>query len=174
MIQYTCIKCGAANSAHDSQAGQGVVCPQCGNMNIVPATAGAGAAPPPAATPVSPAMPAAAPMTPEQVNQWAMVCHLAALAGFMIPFGNIVGPLVVWLLKGKEHPFIDANGKASLNFQITLAIAYVVCVPLMFLLVGIPLMIALGIYGLIMVIIASVRASRGVQYKYPVSLSLVK
>ena len=72
----------------------------------------------------------------EPVNKdermWAMLCHLSALAGFVVPFGSIIGPLIVWLIKRDEMPVVDVHGKKALNFQITMAIAYVVCFVLMF------------------------------------------
>ena len=58
---------------------------------------------------------------------WAMLCHLSALAGFVVPFGSIIGPLIVWLIKKDEMPIVDEHGKKALNFQITMAIAYLVC-----------------------------------------------
>ena len=54
---------------------------------------------------------------------WGMVAHLAALAGFMIPFGNILGPLVVWLVKREESAFVAYHAKQSMWFQIFTAIA---------------------------------------------------
>ena len=58
---------------------------------------------------------------------WAMLCHLSALAGFIIPFGSVLGPLIIWLIKKDEMPIVDVHGKKALNFQITMAIAYFVC-----------------------------------------------
>ena len=55
-----------------------------------------------------------------------MLCHLSSLAGSVIPFGNIVGPLVVWLIKKDEYAFVDDQGKESLNFQISITIYTVV------------------------------------------------
>jgi uncharacterized Tic20 family protein len=49
---------------------------------------------------------------------WAMFCHIAAFAFFIFPFGNILGPLVIWLIKKETYPFVDEQGKESLNFQI--------------------------------------------------------
>ena len=52
-----------------------------------------------------------------------MLCHLSAFAGFTgIPFGTILGLLVIWLLKREESPFIDTHGKEALNFQISVII----------------------------------------------------
>jgi len=54
-----------------------------------------------------------------KLRNWGMLCHLMAFAGLLgIPFGHLLGPLIIWLLKKNDHPYIDAQGKASLNFQI--------------------------------------------------------
>src|ERR1035438_7123864 len=78
--------------------------------------------PPPPVTPVS--SPPPPPASPEsQARMWNMLCHLSALAGFVIPFGNILGPLIIWQIKKNEFPSVDIHGKAALNFQITVIIA---------------------------------------------------
>lgn len=106
---------------------------------------------------------------------WGMLCHLSALAAvFGIPMLNILGPLVVWLLKKNTSAFVDEQGKCALNFQITVTIALLVCIPLMFVVIGIPLMIAIGIADLVFVIIASIKVNQGESYKYPYSLNLIK
>ena len=57
------------------------------------------------------------PTSPDRESQqWAMFAHLSALTGFFIPFGNIIGPIVIWQLK-KEMPFVADQGKEALNFQ---------------------------------------------------------
>jgi len=104
---------------------------------------------------------------------WGMLAHLSALAGFIVPFGSVLGPLIVWLLKKDEMPFVDEQGKEALNFQITVAIGFVVCVLLMFVLIGIPLFFALMIYALVMTIIATIEANKGKQYRYPFALRLI-
>jgi uncharacterized Tic20 family protein len=63
------------------------------------------------------------PKPSQEVRQWAMFCHLSALLGIWIPFGNLIGPLILWQMKRETDPFIDAQGKEALNFQITVAIA---------------------------------------------------
>jgi uncharacterized Tic20 family protein len=107
---------------------------------------------------------------------WAMLCHVAAAAQLLgIPFGNVLGPLVIWLIKKDEHPFIDANGKESLNFQITVAIAIVVCIPLFFCAgIGAILAGAIGIADIIFVIIAAIKANNGESYRYPLTIRLIK
>lgn len=111
-----------------------------------------------------------------------MFCHLSALAGFIgVPFGNILGPLIVWQIKKNEIPSVDAHGKAALNFQITMTLALLATAAVMFigflLCVGwllFPVFIAIGLAGLIFPIIAGIKANNGEDYKYPWSLELVK
>ena len=82
-----------------------------------------------------------APLKPgQQARQWAMLCHLAAFAGLAVPFGNLLGPLIVWQMKKDVDPFVDAQGKEALNFQISVAIAVMVCFLLMLLVIGFPLL----------------------------------
>jgi uncharacterized protein len=133
---------------------------------------------PPPAQPPAPTPPS----SPEsQARTWNMLCHLSALAGFIIPFGNILGPLLVWQIKKNEIPSTNIHGKAALNFQITVTIAalvgMVVAVILSFVCVGfllIPLVILIGLAGLVFAIIAGIKANNGEDYKYPFSLNLVK
>ncbi len=128
---------------------------------------------PPVTQPIPPQT--SGPMTEKNAYTWGMFCHLAALAGFIgIPFGNIIGPLVVWLIKKEEHPFIDQQGKAALNFQISMAIYGIVAFLLTFIIIGIPLLIALVIFDLIFIIMASVKASKGETQKYPLTITFIK
>lgn len=104
-----------------------------------------------------------------------MLCHLAALAFFVVPFyGNVAGPLIVWLIKKDEFPLVDCEGKKALNFQITVFIAFLICFPLVFVLIGIPLIIALVITSLVCTIIAAVRTSEGRDYEYPFSIKFFR
>ena len=111
---------------------------------------------------------------PKEHRTWGMLCHLLALAGIVVPFGNVIGPLVIWLIKKDEIPFVNEQGKEALNFQITLAIGMLICIPLVFVIIGLPLLMALGIFSLVMTIIASIKANDGVHYRYPFRLQLIK
>lgn len=116
-----------------------------------------------------------APQVSKDEQNWAMICHLAALSGFLIPFGNIVGPLIVWLIKRGEMPMVDRQGKEAINFQITVSIAIAICIPLMFILIGIPLMFVVGLGALVLTIIAAVKVSNGnFDYRYPLTIRLLK
>jgi len=104
---------------------------------------------------------------------WGMLCHLSALAGFIIPLGNILGPLVVWLIKKDESEFVDQAGKESLNFQISMTIYITVSIILIIFLIGIPLLIGLGLADLVLIIIAGVQTNNGTQYRYPFTIRFI-
>jgi uncharacterized Tic20 family protein len=103
-----------------------------------------------------------------------MLCHLSALSGFIIPFGSLIGPLVVWQIKKNQYPIVDDQGKEALNFQITITLAAIVSAILIVLLVGIFLLIAVGIASLVFTIIAAIKANNGETYRYPFCLRLIK
>lgn len=113
-------------------------------------------------------------MEAAQERTWAMVAHLVALAGFIIPLGNIIGPLVVWLIKKDESPFVDDQGKESLNFQISITIYCLVAAILIVIVIGIFLLIGLGILAVVLIIIAAVKANSGEKFRYPLALRLVR
>jgi uncharacterized Tic20 family protein len=115
----------------------------------------------------------------KEQRTWAMVCHLASFAICLaIPFGNTLGPLIVWLIKKDEMPLVDDQGKESLNFQITVTIfGLVLAVPIIFppaICLTIPLGSVLAVAAIVMVIMAAVAANKGEKYRYPVTLRLIK
>lgn len=103
----------------------------------------------------------------QEARQWAMFCHLAAFLCFVLPFGNLLGPLVVWQLKRETDPFVDQQGKEALNFQITVTIAVAISCLLMLVLIGFVLLGLVSIGALILTIIACVKANEGLDYRYP-------
>lgn len=103
-----------------------------------------------------------------------MLAHLSALSGFIIPFGSLIGPFVVWQIKKNDIPQVETHAKDALNFQITVAIAMIVCFILMFVAIGIFLMPIVGIGALVCTIIAAVKANNGERWKYPVSFTFLK
>jgi len=110
----------------------------------------------------------------EAERNWAMLCHLSAFAGFFFPFGGIIGPLICWLSRKDESQWIDLNGKASLNFQISLLLYIVLTIPLCFIIIGIPIVIFLGFLKVICIIIGSVKASKGEEFRYPLSIPFIQ
>jgi uncharacterized Tic20 family protein len=104
---------------------------------------------------------------------WGMLAHLSALVFGL--FGlSFLGPLIVMLTKGKEFRYVEYHAKEALNFQITVTIATFVCIPLVFVIIGILLLPVISIGYLVLTIIAAVKANEGVMYKYPFCLRLVK
>jgi uncharacterized Tic20 family protein len=106
-------------------------------------------------------------------KQWAFFAHLAALLGFVVPFGNLIGPLVVWQLKKNEMPFVDDQGKEAVNFQITVCLALIVSFVLMLVLIGFVLLPIVAIAALVLTIIGAVKANDGIAYRYPFTLRLI-
>lgn len=106
-------------------------------------------------------------------KMWAMLCHLSALAGFVIPFGNIIAPLVIWILKKEEYPLVDDQGKEALNFQISVTIYLIIGVILIFVAIGIVVLPLIALFSLIMIIVASIKANDGVKYRYPLTIRLI-
>lgn len=106
---------------------------------------------------------------------FGMLCHLLGFAGVIgIPFGNILGPLIMWLVKKNESSFVDQCGKESLNFQISLTIYAVVCALLTIILIGFAGLFAILIIDIICIIKASIKANNGKTYTYPLTIRFIK
>ncbi|GBE39359.1 MAG TPA: DUF4870 domain-containing protein [Nitrospirae bacterium] len=111
---------------------------------------------------------------PKQERTLAMFCHLGAFAGYIFPFGNILAPLIIWLIKKEEMPFVNDQGKESLNFQISITIYFLISILLALVLIGYVLMLGLAIFDVVMVIIATVKANKGEAYRYPLTIRFLK
>lgn len=119
-------------------------------------------------------------------RQWAMFAHLSALlggiatAGWAGTVGCFIGPLVIWLVKKDTMPFVDDQGKESLNFNITVAIIFLALWILTIvtlgigLIISVPVFFVVGIAWLVLTILASVKANEGVAYRYPFALRLIR
>jgi uncharacterized Tic20 family protein len=109
------------------------------------------------------------------VRNWCVLAHALALVGFLVPVaGHIVGPLIVWLAKREDSPEIDAHGKESLNFQVSMLIYNVISGVLCLVLIGFLFLLILHILNVIFVIIASIQASEGKLFRYPFTIRLIK
>jgi uncharacterized Tic20 family protein len=118
---------------------------------------------------------AAVPGLTENERTWGMLAHLAALTGVVVPlFGCVLGPLFVWLARRDQSSFVEGQAKEALNFNISVFLASIVCSLLMLVFVGFILGAALFIAWLVMTLIAAIKASEGIAYRYPFSLRLVK
>ena len=105
---------------------------------------------------------------------WAMLCHFSAFAGLIFPFGNFLAPLIIWLIKKEELPFVENQGKEVLNFQISMTIYLLISGILCIILIGIPILIGLVIFCFIITLIAAISANDGKAYRYPMNLRLIK
>lgn len=114
------------------------------------------------------------PLPDKDARNWGMICHLSAFFGCVIPFGNVLGPLIVWSIKKSDHPFIDDQGLEALNFQLTVALCLIASFILIVMVVGIILIPVITIYALIMTIVASIKANEGEYYRYPVTIRFFK
>jgi len=104
----------------------------------------------------------------KDARTWAMLCHLLAI------FTGFLAPLIIWLIKKDEDPFIDEHGKEALNFQITVCIAMFVSGILTMVCIGVILLLAVIVANVIFCVLATVKANKGEPYRYPVSIRFIK
>jgi hypothetical protein len=110
----------------------------------------------------------------ETERNWAMLCHLSAFAGFFFPFGGIIGPLICWLTRRDESAWVSVNGRNALNFQLSMLLYMVLAVPLCLIIIGIPIIILLGTLKVVCIVIASVKASKGELFRYPLVIPFIQ
>jgi uncharacterized protein len=177
-----CTSCGAELPPNAS------TCASCGTPVPAPAPA-----PAPSLAP-APNLPQVA-IAPETVRQWAMWSHLSALGGVVFPFGNVLGPLIIWLIKRDEIPEVNVEAKEALNFQITMSAAGVALWVISIFLTIVSVMMPRGLSGIFSLFIgmielvgylgliaawivfvtqATLAANKGESYRYPYSIRLVK
>lgn len=112
--------------------------------------------------------PYAGPMPDQDSKTMAMLAHLL---GILLGF---IGPLIIWLIKKDQSPFVDDQGKESLNFQIMLVIGYVIGSVTSMICIGFLIIPAVWVFGIIFSIIGALKAKDGIPYRYPLNLRLVK
>ncbi len=105
---------------------------------------------------------------PSESRGWATAAHLIPLIGL-----GFIAPLVIWLMKREEDPFVEYHAREALNFQISLIIYVIGSIVLMFVLIGFILIFAVLIFALVVTIIAGIRAANGEFYRYPLTLRFV-
>ena len=109
-----------------------------------------------------------------EINQNAMIIQLSAFAGYMIPFGNLILPIILWQIWREKDTYIDKMGCEAVNFQLSMLIYYFCSFILMFVLIGFILFFAAMIFHFTCIIIASVQTSQGVDYRYPMTIRFFK
>jgi uncharacterized protein len=111
--------------------------------------------------------------TSKEERNVAMFAHLSAFAGLIVPFGNILAPLIVWLVQREKSAFVAEQALEALNFNITIVLAGIVCTVLVFIGIGVLLWVVLGIAWLVGTILGAVRASEGQHFRHQFTLRLV-
>ena len=107
-------------------------------------------------------------------RNWALIAHVAGLLAWaFIPFGGILAPMVIWLVKREEDAYIGDQALEAMNFQITVALAALVSAFLLIVGIGVLLLLALWVGNLVLAILAAIAASEGRSYRYPLNLRLV-
>src|SRR3954463_4989603 len=115
--------------------------------------------------------PPVGPVASPNTRTWIILCHASALLGLVFHFlGHIFGPLIVWLVKRGESSEIDAHGKESLNFQLSMLIYDMIAGVLCLIVIGFPILFLLWVANTVLVIVASLKASEGKLYRYPFTI----
>ena len=104
---------------------------------------------------------------------WATVIHLSAFLSLLIGL-NFLAPLVLWLLKRDDSPFLDQQGKEAVNFNLTISIISVFALILTLILIGWFLLWVLSILWLVLILVAAVKANQGKAYRYPFSIRIIR
>jgi uncharacterized Tic20 family protein len=107
------------------------------------------------------------PPTPDDCNM-AMLCHLLGI------FSGFLGPLIIWLIKKDQSPFVDDQGKEVLNFHITLVIGFIIGAVTWCLYIGVIIIAGLAISNIVFSILGTVSASKGIAYRYPLRIKFLK
>lgn len=106
-------------------------------------------------------------------KDFGLLVYASSFAGYLIPLGSILGPLIVWLMKRDESAFVDQCGRHCLNFKVSLFIYVVISGVLALVGIGFILLGALAILDVVCTIIALVKASEGKAYQYPLTIKFL-
>lgn len=132
----------------------------------------------------------------QNVRTWSMLCHIAALAGFLFPIGTVIGPLLVWQIKKNELPEIDPHGKEAVNFQLTILIVNIIAGILIAGILGVGfgfgrlwrspfymfgsgfglgiILVIINLLSWILAIVAGIKANNGESYRYPFAIRFIR
>lgn len=125
-----------------------------------------------------PPFPPQEPQTQGELRKWTVILNLVPLVGLVVPFGHLVAPLVVWLVKKQDLPALDGPGKANLNYQISWTIWGLVAAGLavvgscLILPLALPLVVLVA--WIIITILSAIKASNGEPFQFPLSLEFLK
>ncbi|MBP0905801.1 DUF4870 domain-containing protein [Mariniflexile gromovii] len=107
-------------------------------------------------------------------NQLLVITHLSQLVTLATGFGSLLVPLIIWITQKDKVYQMDAHGKNILNFQLSLIVYFIICIPLILLLgLGLLGFIVLGIISIIFPIINAIKTSNGEIPTYPLSFTFI-
>ncbi len=109
----------------------------------------------------------------EDEQMWGLLLHLSAFAGFLIPFGNLIGPIIIWQVKKDESNFLDEVGREAVNFQIAITIYTFVSALLIPVFIGLLLIVAVTLGMIVFTVIAAIKASDGECYRFPMIFRVI-
>ena len=109
-----------------------------------------------------------------ELKSYLLLMHLSQLAGFIIPFGGLIVPIIMWATNKDQSREIDNHGKVILNWIISAMIYGAICFVLIFVVIGVFGLMALGLCGLIFAIIGAIKANEGTLWQYPLSIKFFK
>lgn len=106
-------------------------------------------------------------------RNWATISHISTLSGCVIPLANIFAPFIVWYMKKDQSEHVAEQAKEAMNFQISMTLYILVSILLIFVVIGIPILIGIVFFDIVMTIVAAVKANEGGSYKYPLTIRLL-
>lgn len=114
--------------------------------------------------------PEISPEAEKELRLWATVLHLSLLAGLVIPFGGLVVPVVIYLVKKDDLPALQPHWHVVLNWLLSALIYAAICIVLMLVLIGFFLIWVLGLLALIFPIVGALKANDGEVWSYPLAI----
>jgi uncharacterized protein len=107
-------------------------------------------------------------------NQQAMFIQLSAFAGYIVPFGSIIAPVILWQIWKDKDLYVDRMGREAVNFQLSMLLYYIISFVLFFVLIGMVLIFVVMVFHLTFIIIGTVQTSRGADFLYPMIIRFIK
>ncbi len=104
---------------------------------------------------------------------WATLAHLGGFGFVAFGLGQIIIPLIIWLLKRDDHPFVDDQASEALNFQLSITLYMVIAGAFFCLGLGPVVWIILGVIDVVLIIVAATQANAGRRYRYPMTLRFI-
>lgn len=105
---------------------------------------------------------------------WAMLLHLSVFAGYIVPLGGIIVPIVIWQVQKDKMPIIDAHGKVVVNAIISFTIYFAISIVLVAFLIGIPMLMVLSLMAIVFPIIGAIKANNDEVWDYPLMIPFFK